>query len=202
MVLCFLAAVIGDSVGYTFGKRVGRQLFQKEDSLLFHKKYLVQAEAFYEKHGGKTIVLARFIPFVRTFAPIVAGMGQMNYSRFLAYNALGGAIWAIGVTSAGYFLGNLIPDVDKYLLPIAHCDYCGFSRSLIHPCDARCGITQWHYSVGQESFQSQSRHKPQQSRIKAIRGVILSETPRFSPHFDSIIYSTRTERGLPHEIEI
>jgi membrane-associated protein len=118
LILCFIAAVTGDSVGYAFGKRVGRKLFQKEDSIFFHKKYLEQAEAFYEKHGGKTIVLARFMPIVRTFAPIVAGMGQMNYSRFLAYNVIGGFLWAVGVTSAGYFLGNVIPDVDKYLLPI------------------------------------------------------------------------------------
>jgi membrane-associated protein len=120
LILSFIAAVVGDSVGYTFGKRVGRKLFQKEDSLFFHKKYLEQAEAFYEKHGGKTIVIARFMPIVRTFAPIVAGMGAMNYSRFIIYNLIGGALWAIGVTTGGYILGNSIPaeDIDKYLLPI------------------------------------------------------------------------------------
>jgi membrane-associated protein len=116
----FIAAVTGDSVGYAFGRRVGRKLFQREDSLLFHKKNLISAQNFYEKHGGKTIVIARFMPIVRTFAPIVAGIGVMNYRRFLSYNIVGGLLWGVGVTVAGYFLGRVIPeqDVDKYLLPI------------------------------------------------------------------------------------
>ncbi len=115
---CFLSAVIGDSVGYAFGRRVGRRLFNKEDSVLFHKDHLLKAEAFYEKHGGKAIILARFMPIVRTFAPIVAGIGTMKYERFLFFNVLGGFLWAVGLTLAGFFLGSLIPDVDKYLLPI------------------------------------------------------------------------------------
>lgn len=114
----FVAAVAGDSVGYAFGHKVGKKLFKKEDSLFFHKKHLVRAEAFYEKHGGKTIVIARFLPVVRTFAPIVAGMGNMRYKRFLAYNLLGAFLWAVCVTLAGYFLGRSVPDVDRYLLPI------------------------------------------------------------------------------------
>jgi membrane-associated protein len=117
---CFLAAVIGDSVGYTFGRRVGPRLFQREDSLLFSKKNVLKAQEFYEKHGGKAIVLARFVPVVRTFAPIVAGIGEMNYRRFLSFNLMGGLIWAVGVTILGYFLADVIgPDnIDKYLLPI------------------------------------------------------------------------------------
>lgn len=116
--LCFIAAVVGDSVGYAFGHRVGRRLFNKEDSVFFHKKHLLKAEKFYEKHGKKTIVIARFMPVVRTFAPIVAGIGSMEYRTFITYNILGGLLWAVGLTWAGFFLGNLIPDVDKYLLPI------------------------------------------------------------------------------------
>jgi len=115
---CFIAAVAGDSVGYWFGNRVGRRLFQREDSLLFKKKHLYRAEELYEKHGGKIIVIARFMPIVRTFAPIVAGVGTMHYRRFISYNLIGGLLWAVGVASAGYFLGNAIPDVDRYLLPI------------------------------------------------------------------------------------
>jgi membrane-associated protein len=117
---CFLAAVIGDSVGYTFGRRVGRRLFQKEDSIFFHKKHIVRAQEFYEKHGAKTIVIARFIPIVRTFAPIVAGIGEMHYRTFVIYNIVGGVLWAIGVTLLGYFLGTRIDphDIDKYLFPI------------------------------------------------------------------------------------
>lgn len=112
---CFLAAVAGDSVGYTFGHRVGRRLFQREDSLFFKKKYLLQAEGLYHKHGGKIIVIARFMPIVRTFAPIVAGMGTMHYPRFLSYNLIGGLLWATGVVSAGYFLGDA---ADGYIMPI------------------------------------------------------------------------------------
>lgn len=114
----FIAAVVGDSVGYMFGHKVGKRLFQREDSLLFHKDNLLKAQEFYKKHGGKTIILARFMPIVRTFAPIVAGMGDMHYHTFIVYNVIGGLLWAVGLSLAGYFLGNLVPDVDKYLLPI------------------------------------------------------------------------------------
>jgi membrane-associated protein len=112
---CFLAAAAGDSVGYWFGHRVGRQLFKREDSLLFKKKHLIQAETLYAKHGGKIIVIARFMPFVRTFAPIVAGIGVMHYPRFLIYNVLGGLLWATGWVTAGYFLGDA---ANAYLFPI------------------------------------------------------------------------------------
>ncbi len=115
---CFLAAVLGDSVGYAFGHRFGKRLFHKKDSFLFHKENLEKTKKFYQKHGKKTIVLARFLPVIRTFAPIVAGIGDMEYKTFLIYNVLGGIVWAIGLTVAGYFLGRLIPDVDQYLLPI------------------------------------------------------------------------------------
>jgi membrane-associated protein len=115
---CFLAAVTGDSVGYFMGHKWGRRLFHREDSIFFHKDHLMRAEKFYEKHGGKTIILARFMPVIRTFAPIVAGVGKMHYTKFLSYNVIGGALWGIGLPYAGYYLGKSIPDVDKYLLPI------------------------------------------------------------------------------------
>lgn len=116
--LCFVAAVTGDSVGYAFGHRWGRKLFNRPDSRFFKQENLIRAEKFYEKHGGKTIIMARFIPVVRTFAPIVAGMGQMSYPKFLSYNILGGAAWAIGLLLLGYWLGGTIPNIDRYLLPI------------------------------------------------------------------------------------
>lgn len=116
--ILFVAAVVGDSVGYTFGHRVGRRLFERKQSLLFRKDHLMKAEKFYEKHGGKTIILARFMPVIRTFAPIVAGISRMEYKTFLTYNIIGAVIWAIGIPLLGYFLGKVIPDIDKYLLPV------------------------------------------------------------------------------------
>ena len=116
--MTFIAAVLGDSVGYTFGHKVGKRLFQKEDSVFFHKKHLVRAQKFYEKHGGKAITIARFLPIVRTFAPIVAGMGDMQYKRFLFFNIIGAFLWAVCIPLTGFYLGNIIPGVDKYLLPI------------------------------------------------------------------------------------
>ncbi|MBI4135669.1 VTT domain-containing protein [Candidatus Uhrbacteria bacterium] len=114
----FVCAVAGDSVGYTFGRRVGPAIFKREDSFWFHRDHLERAHRFYEAHGGKTIILARFMPIVRTFAPIVAGAGHMNYSRFFAFNVIGGVLWAVGMSMLGFFLGSVIPNIDRYLLPI------------------------------------------------------------------------------------
>lgn len=113
-------AVLGDNVGYEFGKRVGRSLFKKEKSLLFNPENVMKAQEFYEKYGAKAIVIARFMPVVRTFAPIVAGIGNMDHKKFTIFNFIGGLLWTFGLTFAGYFLGNIIPaeEVDKYLLPI------------------------------------------------------------------------------------
>lgn len=114
----WIAAIVGDNVGYEFGKRVGSKLFRKKESLLFKPENVIKAQEFYEKHGGKAIVLARFMPVVRTFVPVVAGIGKMNHKRFTFFNFLGGTLWTWGMTWMGFYLGSLIPDVDKYLLPI------------------------------------------------------------------------------------
>ncbi|MBL8159173.1 DedA family protein [Candidatus Saccharibacteria bacterium] len=120
--LLFLSAVVGDSVGYAFGKRVGPRIFRKEDSLFFHREYIERAEKFYEKYGAITIVLARFVPVVRTFAPVVAGVGRMNYSRFLAFNVIGGLLWAVGLVYLGYYAGEFFEsrgiEIDHFILPI------------------------------------------------------------------------------------
>jgi membrane-associated protein len=117
---CFVFAVLGDSVGYYTGKRFGRKLFDKEDSKFFKKKHLVVAEEFFTRQGKTAIILARFMPFIRTFAPIVAGIAAMRYKTFMKYNVVGGFCWGIGLTLLGYFLGKSIPEdqIDKYLLPI------------------------------------------------------------------------------------
>ena len=112
------AAIGGDSVGYLFGKKVGPSIFKKEDSLFFNKKYVEKAHSFYEKHGNKTIILARFIPVVRTFAPIVAGVGQMNYKKFFIYNCAGGIFWSILMVGGGFILGETFPSAEEYLTPI------------------------------------------------------------------------------------
>ncbi len=118
LILCFIAAVAGDSVGYAFGRRTGPMIFNREDSLFFHKKHVDRASAFYLKHGKKTIILARFLPIIRTFAPIIAGVGGMEYKTFIRYNLIGGFLWTWGMLGIGYVLGNVIPDVEKYLTPI------------------------------------------------------------------------------------
>jgi membrane-associated protein len=118
LILFPLAAIFGDSVGYWFGSKVGSKIFNRKSSLLFKKEYLEKAHFFYEKHGGKTIVIARFIPIIRTFVPIVAGAANMTYSKFISYNVFGGLFWTLGMVLLGYFLGNVIPNVDRYLLPI------------------------------------------------------------------------------------
>ncbi len=115
---CFLFAVLGDSVGYFLGQKYGRKLFSREDSFWFHKNHLNTAQKFYDKHGGKTIILARFVPVIRAFAPVIAGLGLMRYRKFVIYNLIGGILWAIAIPLLGYYLGSSIPDVDKYLLPI------------------------------------------------------------------------------------
>ena len=114
-VLLSVAAIVGDSVGYAIGYRAGPHIFTREDSRWFNKKHLVRTREFYERHGGKTIILARFIPIIRTFAPVVAGVGRMDYRRFLAFNVLGGIGWVCGLTWAGYLLGQTIPDIGRYI---------------------------------------------------------------------------------------
>jgi membrane-associated protein len=114
----FLSAFLGNLVGYWFGGYVGPKIFSREDSLLFKKSHLLKAQAFYERHGPKTIVLARFIPIVRTFAPIVAGVARMHYGTFVLYNLIGALLWSVGLTTLAYYLGGLVENIDRYLLPI------------------------------------------------------------------------------------
>ena len=113
IVLLSIAAILGDSFNYWLGKKTGHKLFHREDSRFFKKENLLTAQSFYEKHGGKTIILARFVPIIRTFAPTVAGIAGMNYKRFLSFNIFGGLLWVSSMLLTGFFLGRLVPDIDK-----------------------------------------------------------------------------------------
>ena len=113
--LLMTAAVVGDSVGYAIGYFAGPRIFRREESLFFRKEHLKRTHDFFEKYGGKTIILARFVPIVRTFAPTVAGVGRMSYRRFLSFNVIGGVVWVAAMLSVGYFLGRSVPNIEKHL---------------------------------------------------------------------------------------
>lgn len=116
--IIFIAAILGNSIGYFTGRIFGPRIFNREDSFFFHKNHLERTKNFYKNHGPKTIIIARFIPIVRTFAPIFAGVGHMPYKIFITYNVIGAAIWSFGLTGLGYMLGNIVPDIDRYIIPI------------------------------------------------------------------------------------
>ena len=116
--LTTVAAIAGDSVGYWFGKKIGPRIFTRPDSFWFSHERVEAAHRFFEKNGAKSIILARFIPAVRTFTPIIAGVADMQYLRFLSYNVVGGVLWGACIPLAGYFLGTSVPNIDRYLLPI------------------------------------------------------------------------------------
>lgn len=113
--LLTVASILGNTVGYGIGRATGSRLFSREDSLLFNKKHLTRAHEFYERHGGKTVIIARFMPIVRTFVPVVAGMGQMDYRRYTLYNVVGGVAWIWSMLFIGYFLGRYIPGIDQHI---------------------------------------------------------------------------------------
>jgi membrane-associated protein len=147
LVCAFAAAVVGDQVGYLFGRKVGPALFARPDSRIFKQKYVTKAHDFFERYGAKTIVLARFVPIVRTFAPIVAGVGDMKYRTFVTFNVIGGLLWAVGVTTLGFFLGEidaveenieiaLVAIVGVSVLPMVIEFYRHWRHARAHPTDA------------------------------------------------------------------
>lgn len=117
--LLVTAAILGDSTGYWIGRQLGPRLFKKEDSLFFKRSHLIRTQKFYEKYGAKTIVMARFVPIVRTFAPTVAGIAGMNYKTFITYNVIGGLGWVLSMTLLGYFLGQTIPNIEHNIHYVA-----------------------------------------------------------------------------------
>lgn len=137
LIVIVASAFIGDNVGYEIGKRSGKHIFRKKESFLFDPEHLIRAEKFYEKHGGKTIILARFVPIVRTFAPLVAGVGKMDRKRFVIFNLTGALIWGVGVTMAGYLLasilGDRIEDLEKYLIALVGITtVVAFAPAIVH----------------------------------------------------------------------
>jgi len=116
--VCFVSAVVGDSMGYYIGDKMGRRLFTKPESRVFKPSNLLKTQLFFDRHGGKAIILGRFMPIVRTMVPMVAGAGTMPYRRFFSFNVIGAFLWGVCIPLAGYFLGSTIPGVDKYLLPL------------------------------------------------------------------------------------
>lgn len=116
MAAAALGAVIGDSTGYFIGRRFGPAVFSRQNSRFFRPEYVERTEAFFKKHGGVSLILARFVPVVRTVAPTFAGVGRMPYLHFLAYNVVGGVLWAVIVPGLGFWLGGLIPNLDRYIL--------------------------------------------------------------------------------------
>jgi len=108
-----LSAIAGNATGYAIGKRTGKALYSRPDSLLFRREHLQMTHDYYEKHGGITIILAQFIPILRTFAPVVAGVGEMGYTRFAAYNVVGAIAWVASMTLGGYALGNIVPNIEQ-----------------------------------------------------------------------------------------
>ncbi|HUY05182.1 MAG TPA: VTT domain-containing protein [Candidatus Paceibacterota bacterium] len=119
IMIVVVAAIVGDSVGYWFGSEVGERLFDRKDSRFFKQEYLRRTERFYKKYGGRAVVLARFVPIVRTLAPILAGVSTMKYRVFLAYNMLGAFLWGTGMILLGFLLGSIIPNSEKYILPLS-----------------------------------------------------------------------------------
>jgi len=118
IIIAIIAGIIGDSFGYYFGKRAGSYFLKKEDSWIFKKRYIEETRKFYDKHGVKTIVLARFLPIIRTFAPLLAGVSHMRYEIFMPFNIIGGVLWVVSMTLLGYGLGNIVPNIDVYVVPI------------------------------------------------------------------------------------
>lgn len=118
IIVIALAAIAGDNTGYHLGRKLGPRLFKKKDGVIFRHDYIMKAESFYEKYGTKTMLIAHFVPIVRSFAPVTAGAGKMNYKQFVIFDAIGDIVWAISVTLFGYFVGSKIPGIQKYIEPL------------------------------------------------------------------------------------
>ncbi|HTB48966.1 MAG TPA: VTT domain-containing protein [Verrucomicrobiae bacterium] len=116
IIVAAIAATAGDSTAYLIGRKLGRKVFRSEDGVIFRKDHVQKAEAFYEKHGPKTLLIAHFLPVVRTFTPLLAGVGKMRYTKFLSFDAIGDTCWAVLISLAGYYVGSRVPNVDHYIL--------------------------------------------------------------------------------------
>jgi len=118
VLVIFVTAVAGDNTGYFIGKKLGRKVFEKEHSFIFNQDNLHKTEGFFARHGRSTFLIQRFIPIIRAFAPLLGGVGEMEYREFFIFDLIGCALWSVGVTVLGYFLGAVVPNIDNYLLPL------------------------------------------------------------------------------------
>lgn len=133
IIAAWIGAILGNESGYIIGQKTGPRLFRKKDGLVFRQDYVTKAEAFYEKYGAKTILIARFLPIIRTFAPLVAGVGSMDRKKFVIYNIIGAGLWVTSVVLLGYWLGSKIPNIDRYIIPgILVATVFTFGPTIIH----------------------------------------------------------------------
>ncbi len=153
-----IAAILGDTVNYSIGHFIGPKVFHYENSRIFKKEYLQKTHNFFEKYGGKTIVIARFVPIVRTFAPFVAGVGEMTYLKFLSYNIIGAMVWVFGITLGGYFFGNIPIVKNNFTIAIFIIIFLSILPGIIEYIKHRLG--QKRRTVGAEKFRSQQPPNP------------------------------------------
>ena len=196
---CFAAAVLGDQVGFTIGQRMGPRLLRRPDSRLFKREYIDRTEDFFDRHGAKTIVLARFVPVVRTFAPVVAGVGKMSRRTFISFNVIGAFIWVFGVTLAGYWLADAIGDsIDTYLYPLI----AAIIIDLVDPAVPRvaqgqeAGTARLHPGPGRSGGRRPPRGR--RGRLTGLRGRRGATRPRRRPRGDRARPWPRRRSRTPH----
>ena len=179
-----LAAIAGNATGYAIGKRTGKALYSRPDSLLFRREHLQMTHEYYERHGGITIVLAQFIPILRTFAPVVAGVAEMGYVKFATYNVVGAICWVTSMTLAGYALGNLVPDIEKKI----HLVVAGvIAVSLLPPAIAWLRRRKAYVAAGL------------QTRTPCVRSRRSSDRPQMRRHADPLQVRLRPRVSRNHQ---
>jgi len=163
LLAAFIGSVLGNEVGYIIGKKTGPRMFRKKDGIIFRQEYIMKAESFYEKHGGKTVVIARFLPIVRTFVPLVAGISNMDRKKYFLYNVIGAASWTVITIMLGYWLGSKIPNIEHYMLPaVGVATILTFGPTAIHLLREE-RLRSWIKDQGRRVWLRLTRRSPRQS---------------------------------------